>query len=319
MTPPKLGVRRNPGAHALTAESEERAADRADLPVSVIIPSYNSMATIERCLRSVSDQSFGGAYEILLLDSSDDGTDAFVAREFPEVKLHHFPARTLPGIARNEGIRRARGEILAFTDSDCVVDPRWLERILARHAAEDCAAVGGSVTNGLRGNPVAWSGLLVEFNEFLPGSPERDVQLLPTCNVAFKREVFERHGLFPEDLWPSEDHVFSHRLVEAGERLRFDPAIAIEHLFRPRFRDFLRHQRRLGSASATARQTVALPNAWLASSPLRWLTPLFRLARIETRLLLSDPASFLLFNLLLPWCMAGLISWGMGFSRRDAS
>jgi len=287
--------------------------------VSVIVPSYRSRTTIEACLDSLGRQEACPSHEIIVVDSSDDGTDELIAGGFPEARLIHLPERTLPGGARNIAIAEARGELLAFTDADCVVPTDWLGRIVRRHAELDCAAIGGSVRNGRPGSAVAWAGCLVEFNEFLPRSPARPVELLPTCNVSFKRRVFERHGTFPEDLWPSEDHVFCQRLVAAGERLFFDPEITIDHLFRPGFGDFVRHQRRLGAASAAARRRVDLPNAWLVGHPLRWLVPLFRLARMESRLVRRDFPNWLRFNALLPVCVPGLVSWGLGFCLGDGA
>lgn len=290
----------------------------SDVQASVVVPSFRSRGTIERCLTSLLDQRTELAFEVILVDSSDDGTERLVAERFPpedhpRLRVIHLAERTLPGGARNLGIREARGPIVALTDSDCVVAPDWLERLVARHAREPLAAVGGAVDNGLPRNPVAWAGLLTEFNEFLARSPARDVALLPTCNVAYRREVFEQHGPFPEDLWPSEDHIFSHRLAAAGERLVFDPTIRVQHLFRPTFGAYMHHQRRLGAASAAARRRIDLPHAWLVTSPLRWLVPLFRLVRMETRLAARDLPNLLRFNLLLPLCLPGLMAWGVGF------
>ncbi len=286
-----------------------------DVQVSVVVPSYRSRTTIERCLRSLQEQVTDLDYEVLVVDSSDDGTERLIAEHFPKVQLIHLPERTLPGGARNIGIRAARGRIVALTDADCVVPPTWLERVVERHDGAQLAAVGGAVENGLPESAVAWSGLLVEFNEFLARSPERTTALLPTCNVAFRRDVFERHGVFPEDLWPSEDHIFSQRLADAGETLLFDPELRVRHLFRPTFGGFLRHQRRLGAASAAARRRTRLPHAWMVNSPLRWLVPLFRLVRIETRLASRDLPNLIRFNALLPLCLPGLIMWGVGFCR----
>jgi GT2 family glycosyltransferase len=281
--------------------------------LSVIVPSYNAHTTITYCLHALLQQKTDCAYEIIVVDSSDDGTADLIATRFPAVKLRHMPQRTLPGLARNLGIEMATGELLAFTDADCVPEPLWIAKMIQAHAQEDCIAVGGAVLNGLPHNPVAWSGYLLEFNEGLPSFPRRFVELLPTCNVTFKRVVFERYGLFPTELWPSEDHIFSWRLRRAGERLLFDPTIGVRHLFRPRFSAFVQHQLRLGRASATARRQVDLPHAWVAEHPLRWLTPLLRLWRIETRLVRWDRANFMRFNLLLPLCCCGLLAWGLGF------
>lgn len=287
--------------------------------LSVIVPSYRSGATIERCLDSLAHQQDCPPYETIVVDSSDDDSAELVARGFPEVRLIRLEERTLPGRARNLAIEEARGEILAFTDADCVVPPDWLSRMARRHEELGHAAIGGPVDNGLPRNPVAWCGCLVEFNEFLPSTPARLTELLPTCNVSFKREVFDRHGCFPEDIWPSEDQVFCWQLARSGETLFFDPEIRVSHLFRPGFRAFVRHQRRLGAASAAARRRVPLPNAWLVDHPSRWLVPLFRLLRIETRLARRDLPNLLRFNALLPIGLWGLLSWGMGFCLGESS
>jgi glycosyltransferase involved in cell wall biosynthesis len=280
---------------------------------SVIIPSYNSRATIARCLQALQSQKTEFPYEIVVVDSSTDGTGDLIASRFPAVRLTCLAQRTLPGLARNLGVQVARGEILAFTDADCVPESSWLHKMVQEQEQTDCLAVGGSVLNSLPLNPIAWSGYLLEFSERLPKLPKRLVDLLPTCNVSFRRGIFERHGMFPTDLWPSEDHLFSWRLHRAGERLLFNPEIRIWHIFRPGWREFLQHQGRLGRASATARKQVNLPHAWLAEHPLRWLVPVLRLALIEARLARWDRLNLLRFNLLLPLCFSGLVAWGIGF------
>jgi glycosyltransferase involved in cell wall biosynthesis len=285
----------------------------ATVQASVIVPSYNSRSTIERCLQALQSQETEFDYEIVVIDSSNDDTADLIATRFPAIRLIRLPRRTLPGPARNIGIQEAVGDILAFTDADCVPEPCWLEKMLQEQTAGECAAVGGAVLNALPFNPVAWCGYLLEFSERLPNFPRRYVDILPTCNVSFKRRIFECHGLFPEDLWPSEDHIFSWRLVQAGQPLLFNPTIRVSHIFRPHLGAFLRHQIRLGKASATARKRVKLPQAWLAEHPLRWLVPLFRMIIIEGRLARWDLKNFLRFNLLFPLCFGGLIAWGIGF------
>jgi glycosyltransferase involved in cell wall biosynthesis len=282
---------------------------------SVIVPSYNSRSTIAHCLQALVGQETGFAYEIIVVDSSNDGTGELITSRFPRVELIRLPERTLQGLARNLGVQAAKGMVLAFTDADCVPEPCWLDKMIQEQEEGGCAAVGGAVLNGLPLNPVAWSGYLLEFNERLPKFPKRFVNLLPTCNISFRRSIFERHGLFPTDLWPSEDHLFSWRLLRAGEHLLFNPNIRVGHIFRPHIKAFLQHQVRLGRASATARRRVNLPHAWLVEHPLRWLVPVLRLALIEARLARWDLLNLLRFNLLLPLCLSGLIAWGVGFCR----
>ena len=283
------------------------------MDASVIIPSYNSRSTISQCLKAVLEQDTHFSYEVVVVDSSSDGTGELIESRFPEVRLIRLAERTLPGLARNLGIEVAQSKILAFTDSDCIPEPLWLDKMIHEHEKSPLAAIGGAVLNSRPFNPVAWSGYLLEFNERLPNIPQRFIDILPTCNVSFKRTVFERHGLFPTDLWPSEDHIYSWRLVHAGERLLFNPSIRVAHIFRPHLRSFMQHQLRLGKASAKARGQVDLPHSWAVRHPLRWLVPLVRLVLIESRLARWDLLNFLRFNLLLPLCFSGLMAWGIGF------
>jgi len=71
--------------------------------ISVIIPSYNSNKTIEKCLNSILNQTYSDEYEIIVVDSSIDNTSDIVKNKFKDVKLAHLKKKTDPGTARNLG------------------------------------------------------------------------------------------------------------------------------------------------------------------------------------------------------------------------
>ena len=97
--------------------------------ISIVIPSYNSERTISNCLNSILDQSYKKPYEIIVIDSSDDGTDNLIRSRFPFVKLVHLSEKTLPGPARNLGAHESQSEYIAFIDTDCIADYQWIENI----------------------------------------------------------------------------------------------------------------------------------------------------------------------------------------------
>jgi glycosyltransferase involved in cell wall biosynthesis len=288
------------------------------MQASIIVPSYNSLSTIERCLNALRAQRTRFTYEVIVVDSSDDGTGEFIEANFPEVKLIRLPERTFPGLARNVGIEKSQGRIIVFTDSDCVPESFWLEKMVEEQEKGQHSAIGGSVLNGLPLNPVAWSGYLLEFSTSLPSSPKHFPNLLPTCNVSFQRSIFERYGSFP-DVQTMEDGIFCTRLIRSGERLLFHPDIRVRHIFRSRLNLFLRHQLTLGKGAAEARRRGEFSGAWLADHPLRWFLPFVRLCRIEFRLARQSLKSLLIFNLLFPLCVGGLIAWGIGFCASNKS
>src|SRR6476469_9419044 len=82
--------------------------------VSVVIASYNASSTIERCLRALTTISTAVPFEVVVVDSSQDGTAEVIAANFPEVTLLRAGTRLYPGDARNLGVEKARGDILAF-------------------------------------------------------------------------------------------------------------------------------------------------------------------------------------------------------------
>ena len=88
--------------------------------VSVIIPCFNGRETLPRTLRAVTDQQGVEDFEILVVDSSNDGTEKLVEEQFPRVRLFHREEKTLPGAARNIGVQHSRAPLIAFTDADCV-------------------------------------------------------------------------------------------------------------------------------------------------------------------------------------------------------
>ena len=97
------------------------------MKVSVIIPAYNSEATLPELLDSLLNQSYQDFETIVVDDASMDGTSQ-VARSYP-CKVLTLSKNRGPAYCRNIGADNAQGDILAFTDSDCRADEDWLKNI----------------------------------------------------------------------------------------------------------------------------------------------------------------------------------------------
>jgi hypothetical protein len=139
-----------------------------EVRLSVVIASYNSIETIARCLRSLETQDARQAYEVIVVDSSTDGTADLVRREFPSVRLFVCSERKFPGDARNIGVSRALGDLIAFTDADCFVDASWVSRVVDAHDRTDHGVIGGAVENGNPGSYVGWAHYFSEFSSWMP-------------------------------------------------------------------------------------------------------------------------------------------------------
>jgi GT2 family glycosyltransferase len=213
---------------------------RASVPeISVIIASYNASKTIERCLESLIRQISRRTFEILLLDSSSDGTEKMVRSRFPFVQLHHSRDRQYCGEARNHGLRLARAPIIAFLDADCYVNSDWIETIWDAHQ-NSVWMVGGIIDNGNPKSLLSWAYYFCEFNLWLPCETKREIDEVAGCCLSFKRIAYDLYGPFLERTYCS-DTAFHWKLQQGGHRVLFHPAIRVYHTISCSLFEFLAH------------------------------------------------------------------------------
>lgn len=296
------------------ASREVRSAPETDPLVTVIVPCYNSARTIRACLQSLLRQDTAVPFEILVVDSSEDETPQIVEREFPSVRLIRFPRRTFAGAARNAGVRASRSPFCLMLDSDCVAFPDMIERMLARHAEGAYAAVGGALRQESPMSAADWVAYHLEFREFMPACPRRTEASVPTAIIMYRREVFERHGGYDDDMRLSEDVLFHWGLHKAGERILFDPAIEVLHCKHARLGEMLAYQRDLGEWSARARNRAGLPvHTAIRFPPLAFTMPFVRLAKAARWLFRHDRRSLGVLCLRWPLYLAGAAIWSRSF------
>jgi glycosyltransferase involved in cell wall biosynthesis len=286
---------------------------------SVIVPSYRSEHTIRACLVSLLTQQTAPDYEIIVVDSSPDRTPAIVRNEFPQIKLIHLTQQTGPAEARNIGAEMAKGEVLAFIDSDCIAHPKWLADLVSL-VKNGHPAVGGSVGNANPQSPVSWAGYFCEFRHFIPEGHLREVDNLTLGNAAYLSQSFWQAGGFPSDCFPQEDQVFHKAFHNAGFSILFDPQNMVMHHHRTGIRQFLEHQRSIGRANARVARRLNLPGSslarrsWLAwlglpgLAALRWARTVWAVRKAEAGLIFRSP--------LVAWLVwIGMFWWGIGFAR----
>jgi GT2 family glycosyltransferase len=192
--------------------------------VSVIIPNLNS-GLIDKTLESLFAQTaFDAIAEILVIGLDQPGL--VVEREPVRFVCTHGPV-TAP-VARNIGIREAKGTILAFIDADCMADAAWLETLLSAQG-QGHGVVGGSVSLEVE-NYWQLCYNLTMFHEFLPSTPSGERANLGTLNLCVTLEVVERVGLFDEQLVRGQDTEWTLRMRRHGYQLYFVPEAVVRHL-----------------------------------------------------------------------------------------
>lgn len=279
------------------------------MKVSVVIPSFNSAEVIGSCLEALAGQSVP-ADEVLLIDSSRDDTPGIVRSRFHSVVVHHHDHQVMPGAGRNEGMERARGELILFTDTDAVPERDWIRHHVELHARHpDVALIGGAIVNG---NPQSWISRLSfvsEFTGYGPRDPESVRTVVPTVNASIKRDRVREAGVTmpAEGLPGGEDVVFCERLRAGGLGILFSPLPVVAHLNRTTWERYVKHMRSSGFAAGGVAVRHGGPYAFLERlGPLTAGVAVARLAIIWGRVLRREPAR-------LPelcW-MSGPLLWGL--------
>jgi GT2 family glycosyltransferase len=215
--------------------------------ISVVVTVFNQADLISECAGSLLDQDYQN-FEIIFVDNfSTDGTWQFLEKfkrengETRKIKLIRAEGNAARG--RNVGIKKCRGSICAFTDSDAKAGKNWLSEIARTFDEVDSpklAGVGGvsllpekrsrkeEIFYKILGSPLVHGGSLnpsVQHKKDETGW----VGHLPTCNLAIKKEIFEKEGLFDERFDSGEDLELSTRLGKKGYKFFCSPRIVVEH------------------------------------------------------------------------------------------
>ena len=286
------------------------------LRVSFIIPSYNSGITLPLCLHSIRRQLPAIPFEVIVADSSDDGTAAAIAAAFPEVRFLHLPSRTNPAAARNRGLEIASAPWCAFVDADVVLTENWLATALGL-LSDEVGGICSSIEPYPEDNPLGFCYFLIQFSMFLPSGIVRRVPVIPSFAFLSKCSDAREAGGFPEDFPILEDFLFSRRLTEkTGRAFLFCPAMRAFHINRRQWGIISKQLKDHGSWSARARRSAPLPGTFLGKFPaaVPLLVP-YRLGLILARTLRWNPKAFVRAVALSPILIAGLAIWAAAFYR----
>ena len=209
------------------------------MKVSIIIPHYNDLSSLDLCLSALARQSFSpGEIEIVVADNASPQGEGAVAKVIDGRARLVIVRQRGAGPARNGGAAASTGELLAFIDSDCVPDARWLESGLA--ALAHCDFAGGGI------NVLTREGRLMSPTEAFERVFAFDAQsyvlkkgFAPSGNLFCPRAVFEAVNGFGTGV--SEDVDWSRRAIALNFRLGYAPEALVGHPAR-RTWDELKHK-----------------------------------------------------------------------------
>jgi lipopolysaccharide/colanic/teichoic acid biosynthesis glycosyltransferase/glycosyltransferase involved in cell wall biosynthesis len=212
--------------------------------ISVIIPAKDAAGTIEDCLRGVhSQRSLKMRYEVILVDDGSTDHTAEIAGGFDVKVIRQENAGRAS--ARNAGALAAQGDILAFTDADCIPSPEWLHHLVKPF--DDPAVVGCKGVYRTLQKELVPRFVQQEYGfKYLRMKTQDSIDFIDTYSAAYRRDVFMENKGFENAMLSVEDQEFSFRLARKGYRLVFVPDAIVHHQHVPTTWRYLRRKFEIG-------------------------------------------------------------------------
>jgi O-antigen biosynthesis protein len=231
-------------------QSAPQVGTLRDMPrVSVVVATYNGGKTLHNCLESLARLKYDDYEVIVVDDGSSDNTGEILAKH-PNIRLHRQENKGLSN-ARNMGISMATGEIVAFTDSDCVVDPDWIYFIVDAMMSRSCAGVGGPNLTPWESRPIHRTVAYAPGHATHVLLDSHTAEHVPGCNMAFWKSDLVAAGCFDPVFRKAGDDVdMIWRLQDQGEQILFAPAAFVWHHRRSTIGAYLAQQKGYGEAEA---------------------------------------------------------------------
>jgi glycosyltransferase involved in cell wall biosynthesis len=286
--------------------------------ISVVIPSFNSFGTIEHTLKSLLSQNrINLLSEIIIVDSSDDNQTKQLLSVYQseKIKIINGGIKLMPAKTRNLGVKYAKGDILAFIDSDAIAAFDWLEKIA--DAYEKGIKVGGGsvlLPEFQKNRILPLTQYFFQCSEFMESKNIRQKRFVPTVNMFCERQLFDKIGGFP-DIRASEDVLFG---LEANRfsSVWFIPQIKVFHIFRENIKGSIKNQILLGKYIIIYKRLYDKDVFYYKGLWPLLMLPLFlvvKFCRISLRIFKTNLVYVLKYLFILPFFLLTLFFWSIGF------
>lgn len=255
--------------------------------ISVVIPYYKDLDGLGKCLEALRKQSLPvHEFEILIINNHQVFESVPVA--LPEnARLYHEPQ---PGsyAARNLGVQKAQGDIIAFTDSDCIPDQHWLEAGLNLfETSAKLERIAGRILLSYRNKRKT----SVEVYESVYAFDQKDNAhkgLSVTANFFAKKSAFDSYGLFPDNLFSGGDFQWNRIASSHHSKIAYGEAVCVTHPARFSFDQLRKKARRVAGGQHGAPQKKANQIAALARFIWELRPPVFEWKKISKAGHLTD-------------------------------
>jgi glycosyltransferase involved in cell wall biosynthesis len=232
---------------------------------SIVIPTYNRPERLGACLRSLTELDYPrDRFEVVIVDDgSPTPMDAVVAPFHSQMSVTLLrQANAGPAAARNAGAQQAKGELIAFTDDDCMPSPNWLSGFAARLVQSPEAMVGGRSLNALPENLYSTaSQALIDYLYSYYSDPQKEM-FFASNNIAMARSQYLAIGGFDTSfpLAAAEDRELCDRWAQRGYAMSYAPEVTIRHAHHLSLKSFWRQHFGYGRGAFCFHQLRAARN-----------------------------------------------------------
>jgi len=214
--------------------------------VSIVVPAYNAQRTIDLTLQALADQSYQGPKEVIVVDDGSSDSTPERIKAFRHAS-YIYQENQGPAAARNRGFQASKGEIVFFTDADCIPERAWIEKCLSGFTDETIGVVCGSYGIANPGSLLArciHAEILYRHRYHMPNFPKS----FGSYNFCLRRKVFEAAGGFNPSYRNAsgEDNDLSYKILKLGSKIFFARDTIVDHFFPTFVLKYLKEQFRHG-------------------------------------------------------------------------
>ncbi len=201
------------------------------MKASVIVPAYNSEKTIFECINALLQQENSFEYEIIIVDDgSTDNTSKIIKNINSKRLKYSWQKNSGPAKARNLGAKKAKGEIIIFTDSDCIATKNWLSEMIKPFKDKKIVAVQGAYKTKQK-NLIGKFGQIEIEERYEKMKKSKKLDWVGSYSAAYRRELFNKLKGFDESfpIASGEDPELSYRVQKTGGKIVFNEKAIVYH------------------------------------------------------------------------------------------
>lgn len=216
--------------------------------ISVVIPHKNNFDKLLLCIDALKNQSYNqDLIEIIIIDNGSKNSYFKKLKELSRESNFILQLETISGsyAARNRGLKIAKGEYIAFTDSDCIPNPDWIEKgIYELKKSSNVDIIAGNMKLSFKKDEEPNTFELFEKIYYYKQEINVKNNFAATANIFTRERVIKDVGLFNQNLKSNGDREWCYRAVSKGYKIRYYEDLIINHPARNNFMDFFKRQLR---------------------------------------------------------------------------